>query len=462
MKSQKFDLKGNRIGIPHRSASNQHGEGAHLFSPSGFLDDAYWHRSYWVYGRGFDGGHGGYYVAGKFAPAGRILTFDDKTVYGFGRKAKYYRWTTPIEHHLFADDKNTPRSTRTASRRGARSESGPWVSVTNSPSLNPADKPLAVEAWVNAEKGDGVVIARGGPANGYALVIKGGQPRFALRTANKLSTVTAKQKIVGKWTHVAGVLTKDRKLKIYVDGKLAGTAEATGLIAGDPVQGTEIGADAVGSVGDYQYPSRFTGTIDEVRVYFGEVSDAEIEKHSTTPGKAEVKDAKLVLCLTFDKNASDASGNANHGKIGGGRTVKGRFGQAIKFPARKSGGAKKKRRQAGGSFKHLWAQDLPFIVRAMVLADKTLFVAGLPDVVDEDIARSSMDTEAILKKLDRQDAAWQGRKGAVLWAVSAGDGKKLAEYKLDIPPIFDGMIAAGGRLYIVTMDGKVLCMGARK
>ena len=44
-----------------------------------------------------------------------------------------------------------------------------------------------------------------------------------------------------------------------------------------------------------------------------------------------------------------------------------------------------------------------------------------------------------------------------MWAVSAADGKKLAEQKLDSPPVFDGLIAAGGRLYLATTDGRVLC-----
>ena len=41
---------------------------------------------------------------------------------------------------------------------------------------------------------------------------------------------------------------------------------------------------------------------------------------------------------------------------------------------------------------------------------------------------------------------------AVLWALSTTDGKKLAEYPLDSPPVFDGLIAANGRLYITTID----------
>ena len=81
-----------------------------------------------------------------------------------------------------------------------------------------------------------------------------------------------------------------------------------------------------------------------------------------------------------------------------------------------------------------------------------------PDVVDEEESFNNPGDAEILKKLNEQDAAYEGLRGASLWAVSAADGKKLAEYKLDSPPIFDGMIAANGRLYVVTKDGEVLCM----
>ena len=60
----------------------------------------------------------------------------------------------------------------------------------------------------------------------------------------------------------------------------------------------------------------------------------------------------------------------------------------------------------------------------------------------------------------KQEAAFEGRAGAVLWAVSASDGKKLAEYPLASPPIFDGMAAANARLYLATMGGKVRCFAA--
>lgn len=117
-------------------------------------------------------------------------------------------------------------------------------------------------------------------------------------------------------------------------------------------------------------------------------------------------------------------------------------------PTSKAAGQKKGRRAPPKSrVKYLWSQRVPLIVRAMVLADRTLFIAGPPD----------SDWEG-----DDAVAAWEGRRGALLWAVSASDGRKLREYKLKSPPIFDGMIAAEGRLYISTQDGRVICMKRRK
>jgi outer membrane protein assembly factor BamB len=92
----------------------------------------------------------------------------------------------------------------------------------------------------------------------------------------------------------------------------------------------------------------------------------------------------------------------------------------------------------------VWYDWVPIRIRAMVLADDALFVAGAPDVVDP------------------QDpmASFEGRKGAVLRAISAQDGKVLSERKLATPPVFDGLIAADHRLFMCTTDGKVHCLGA--
>ena len=103
----------------------------------------------------------------------------------------------------------------------------------------------------------------------------------------------------------------------------------------------------------------------------------------------------------------------------------------------------------------------PLAVRAMVLADRTLFVAGPPDVVDEENIWGRTDEPEVQAKLKSQSDALAGQAGAILWAVSAEDGAKRAEYRLESPPVFDGMIAANSRLYISTIDGRVMCMGAK-
>jgi len=57
----------------------------HLFSPAGFLDGSWWHRTYWMVGAHMGTNYGGWPHAGMRNPAGRLLVVDDGTVYGFGR-----------------------------------------------------------------------------------------------------------------------------------------------------------------------------------------------------------------------------------------------------------------------------------------------------------------------------------------------------------------------------------------
>jgi hypothetical protein len=93
----------------------------------------------------------------------------------------------------------------------------------------------------------------------------------------------------------------------------------------------------------------------------------------------------------------------------------------------------------------------------MALADEILFVAGPQDVVDEEAIFSNPFDEQVAAKAAEQVAALRGERGAVLLAVSAKEGRKLGELKLDSCPIFDGLAAAEGKLFIAMMDGNVVC-----
>jgi outer membrane protein assembly factor BamB len=246
MRSQQFDQEGNRIDIevPNLQARDQTGETAHLFSPTGLLDDVWWHRSYWIYGRVWKSGAGGYYQAGRFATAGRPMVVNGDTVYSFGRKPEFYRWTTPMEYMLYAATKQ-PEVERIDDGRGA-----------------------------NAKK-------------------------------------------------------------------------------------------------------------------------------------------------------------------------------------KKSGLSQKPQNQV----RALWRRDVPVLVRAMVLAGKTLFLAGPPDLIDEPKTLATFDAPATQELLAKQAAALEGEQGAVLWAVSSSDGKKLSEKPLQELPVFDGMIAAGNRIYYASTNGNLIALG---
>jgi outer membrane protein assembly factor BamB len=111
MRSQVFDMEGKRVQTmdptldPFDRATQQLGQGVHLFCPTGYLDDDAWHRSYWVYGRAFSSGCNWWFRAGRYAPAGRMLVFDADRVYGFGREPGLFVWSHVLENHLFCSAK---------------------------------------------------------------------------------------------------------------------------------------------------------------------------------------------------------------------------------------------------------------------------------------------------------------------------------------------------------------------
>ena len=91
----------------------------------------------------------------------------------------------------------------------------------------------------------------------------------------------------------------------------------------------------------------------------------------------------------------------------------------------------------------VWHKWVPILVRAMTVTENALFVAGAPDeLVDGDPM-----------------ASFEGRNGAVLRVMSKKDGTKISELKLDAPPVFDGMSAANGRLYMALTNGELVCLG---
>jgi len=116
MLSQQFDLNGKRTHIKNSGWDDDIEIGIgreHLFSATGFLDDNWFHRSYWVYGNSFLEGcsmpSGGWFEMSRISPGGKMLCFDESNVYGYGQFPEYSKWSTPLRYSLFSVNKK-PRS----------------------------------------------------------------------------------------------------------------------------------------------------------------------------------------------------------------------------------------------------------------------------------------------------------------------------------------------------------------
>ena len=104
-------------------------------------------------------------------------------------------------------------------------------------------------------------------------------------------------------------------------------------------------------------------------------------------------------------------------------------------------------REAGVPFD--WTAPLPLRPRAMVRAGEHLLIGGMPDTFDPK------------RPSESASAAFEGQEGGLLHVMSSKDGKILGRVQLESPPVWDGMAAAGGRLYLSTADGTVRCLAGR-
>jgi len=107
-----LSLEGDAIwmrGLGVDKSLNPVADRPHLFAPRGFLDDAWWHRTYWLYGTAMRGGYGGWPLAGNAAPAGRLLVCDGgDLIYGYGRMSYregrgHVRPDATKDYRLFAE-----------------------------------------------------------------------------------------------------------------------------------------------------------------------------------------------------------------------------------------------------------------------------------------------------------------------------------------------------------------------
>ncbi len=126
-----------------------------------------------------------------------------------------------------------------------------------------AGRSLTVSARVSCEKPDGVVFAYGGNRWGFALYVRQGRPAAAVCVDWKRTVVHGNRPLSGP-TRLTARLTGTGRLELLVDGETVASEQAAGLLARNPGDSIQVGADTVQPVGDYRSPNYFHGTIYEL------------------------------------------------------------------------------------------------------------------------------------------------------------------------------------------------------
>jgi hypothetical protein len=320
--------------------------------------------------------------------------------------------------------------------------------------LDPTKTALSVEAWVLPDGAGGTVVHEGGPRQGFALDIRDKKPQFHIRADGKANGIVSAEALTDGWHQLVGTFGEDKKMALYVDGKLVAEGTASGLISSKPNNPLYLGngnGAPEGSAGAY------SGLLDQFALYRKALSPEEVQQRFEAPDEPP---PNAALVCNFDNGDSrDSSGNALHGIGSGVETGKGKVGAALWF---KGGASGKGKGGAAGSFvKHTWDRFVPIQARSMALAGKTVLVSGAPDTVDEEYAfeRLAARDPAILQELNEQNEALEGHRGAKLWAVNTETGEQSSGLELESPPVWDGMSVAQGRIYVSTMDGRLQCFG---
>jgi hypothetical protein len=139
--------------------------------------------------------------------------------------------------------------------------------------------------------------------------------------------------------------------------------------------------------------------------------------------------------ISTTATAATAPPTAAHGIGAGVETGKGKVGAALWF--KPAGGGKGGKGGAGSFVKHTWDRFVPIVARSMALAGKTVLVSGAPDTIDEEYAfeRLAAKDPEILKELNEQNEALEGRRGAKMWAVNTETGEQSTGLELTSPPV---------------------------
>jgi len=112
-------------------------------------------------------------------------------------------------------------------------------------------------------------------------------------------------------------------------------------------------------------------------------------------------------------------------------------------------------------FDFRWKSRIPLRAKAIVKTPDTLLVAGPEDVLDEEKIFSDPNSESNKALLRKQNELLGSPKQGKLLAVSVRDGAVAQTIDLASQPVWDGMAAAYGKLFVCCKDGSVVALGEK-
>lgn len=149
------------------------------------------------------------------------------------------------------------------------SPTGPWNSgdrLLGAAAPQVAGKPFQISADVDATGADGVLVAQGAAANGYAIYLKSGKLTFAVREDRDLTAITAKEPLGKGHFRVQASLAQEGTLKLLVNDAQVAQGKAPGPIPQQPKAMFLVGQAGPNAVADYETSSTYPGKVSNVRV----------------------------------------------------------------------------------------------------------------------------------------------------------------------------------------------------
>jgi outer membrane protein assembly factor BamB len=192
----------------------------------------------------------------------------------------------------------------------------------------------------------------------------------------------------------------------------------------------------------YDIPTGLAGVHGDIMVVDG---NRFIEVRGYTPSRQKPFDPRVsgytLYCgIAGERGSAAAGADASRAKRRGKGKNAGRRNAAARRRANLLAQA-----AAATPSKEIWESAIPLTGKAIARSENVVFVAGTPVVFPKgDVAK-----------------AYEGRMGGMLWLADAATGKKLAEYPLPAPPVWDSLAVADGSVYIALTDGRLLCFAGK-